>query len=353
MPQESLKSDKNRQQRNETHFFPLLPMDNDDANTIDPTKYFTPENKPHILSLLSSIFKSKSMPTEVECQQHLYRIGLEIQKVNKMNATTHNVAVQSACARRIAKLNDEKRFYQIIKEQHKIRHMYKQTKREGVKFACKERIKQLMLELETLDLEREEDITIEDQQDFNGSEGRHWYERALHYVNATNDLQHQDQYQSQPQQELEQDHYQENNPRYDNQTHQYSQSHQWHPKNYHNNQCNISSINKSLHSYQHQNYPQNQHNEREMERLVHHTQHASYQPQHHNAKVFRQMPPQQPIHSPLHAHQGYNNINHPQEHSQGNSRPNRSNTAQRLPLATALPPKKEGLSKLISYLAPD
>ena len=115
-----------------------------------------------------------------------------------MNAT-RNTSVQSACARRIAKLNYEKRFYQIIKEQYKIRRMHETTTTGSVKFACQERLKQLMLELESLEVEKKkldndaEDGTVPNDT----SNADEWYQRASQYVNAANDVQSTQQQQQQ------------------------------------------------------------------------------------------------------------------------------------------------------------
>jgi hypothetical protein len=98
-----------------------------------------------------------------------------------MIETTRNPTVKSACAIRISKLNYEKRFYQIIKEQYKIRQMERSTKMDSVKHACRERIKQLMVELESLDLEKGK----LEMQTSEGTE-KQWYQRATQYVNANN-----------------------------------------------------------------------------------------------------------------------------------------------------------------------
>lgn len=145
-------------------------------NAIKPTSSF--------LNFFSSIFKSKPTPTEGQCQQNLERIGLELHKAQQMIDTTHNASVQSACARRIAKLNYEKRFFQIIKEQYKIKHMHDTTTTGSVKFACQERLKQLMSELESLEVERKKLANAEETIPKKSAD--EWYQRATQYVNAAN-----------------------------------------------------------------------------------------------------------------------------------------------------------------------
>lgn len=174
--QKPSRSEKSLQRRTDTHFFPVLPPDNDvdekahnSSNTAQPTV----KSSSNLLSLFSSMFKSETTPSEEKCEENLHRIRREIQKLQQMNETTRNASVQSACADRIVKLNQEKRFYQIIREQYKIREMLKTTRIGSVKFACQERMKQLLLELESLDFEKED---VE--------KNEHWYNKAKQYVSS-------------------------------------------------------------------------------------------------------------------------------------------------------------------------
>jgi len=125
-----------------------------------------------------------------------------------------NEAVQSACKKRISKLKVERRFYQIIQEKYKLQSMMETTEVESVRVACRERLKQLIKELEALEMEDEEDvddneinkkshddeklvhkstISCADNDGVDGDVGAggeeqkedsQWYQRVLKYVNG-------------------------------------------------------------------------------------------------------------------------------------------------------------------------
>lgn len=359
-------------------------MDNDDDEDLgapnDPKNCYrsgkvvtdsSSDKKSPILSFFSSFFKAKSTPSEEQCQQHLNRIRLEIKKVQQMSDTTHNAAVQADCARRIAKLNDEKRFYQIIKEQHKIRHMFKTTKMEGVKYACKERMRQLMIELDSLDMKKENDfnVTVESTKRVEGQDRKEedvdWYQRVLQYVNVTNSEQYQDQREQAAQQLSHQPVIPISN----------EQKQQQYPHKY--DQQNIGDNNKEhllpqqyqqqpylYHHQQHDHLDHQARGPRKMKVLIQENRHVPFdsQPSNYPNKSRHSLPQHQHIRpsprSPQRVHESASVSNNGHyENSHYNDKikaPPRkgTHTMQRLPLATPVPPKKEGLNKLISYLAP-
>ena len=319
--------EKKLQEQHQTHFFPLLPMENDDDEVCVPAageNHHNPsDSHNHIdssnskfLCALSSLFKTKSTPTEEECRKNLQRIGLEISKIQQMIETTQNSAVQSACTHRMAKLNYEKRFYQIIKEQYKIRQMEKETKTGSVKFACQERLKQLIHELESLNLKKEE-LDLKTSQ--NGSNSN-WYEKATQYVNFNRE-------DRLPQQQtLDEYNSCHQYPYYDQQTNHLSQQH---PK-----ECQRDFYRSD--GYQH-------------------TSHSSikHQPTHHSpAQHENRVSPlylQQQIHSAsLSNHHNQYATHNIHNCSRNNLQPQ---PGQRLPLAKPIP-KQEGLNKFMSYIAP-
>ncbi|KAL3794159.1 hypothetical protein HJC23_012866 [Cyclotella cryptica] len=381
-----VRSEKSQPRRNDTHFFPLLPTDNDDDEDVGAlhekehrhrsnkvTADSSAQSKSSLLSFFSSFFKSKSTPSEEQCQQQLSRIGREIRKVELMNDTTRNAAVQTACARRIAKLNDEKRFYQIIKEQYKIRQMFKTTTMEGVKFACKERMKQLMIELESLDLEKGKDfnITVESKEGVKGHDQKdedvNWYQRVLQYVNATNNDQYNDQHEPAAQHINYQDDIPSNNEQMQQQyPHQYDQQ-----NNDYNNKLLPLQYQQLQYPQQSFQYHHQEHNHmahqargpRKTEVPIQENRHAPFdsQPSYYSEALHHSLPQHHHIHpGPRKSEQVYESSPIPSSdhqsayHNEKIRMPPRTgnNTTHQLPLATPLPPKKEGLNKLISYLAP-
>lgn len=329
------------------------------------------DNKSPILSFFSSFFKAKSTPSEEQCRQHLNRIGLEIKKVQQMSDTTQNAAVQADCARRIAKLNDEKRFYQIIKEQYKIRHMFKTTKTEGVKSACKERMRHLMIELESLDMKKENDfnVTVESTKRVEGqnrkAEDVDWYQRVLQYVTVTNSEQYHDQRKQaaqhlshQPDIPISNEQMQQQSPhKYDQQYNGYKNKEHFLPQQYQQQPY-------LYHQQQHDHLDHQTRGPRKREVLIQENHHVPFdsQPSNYPNKSRHSLPQHQHIcpspRSPQRVHESASvpNNGHCQNahYNDKIKTPPRkgTHTMQRLPLATPVPPKKEGLNKLISYLAP-
>ena len=114
-----------------------------------------------------------------------------------MSDTTQNKDVQSACCKRISKLKDEMRFCQIVKERHKIQSMLESSGVEEVKLACRERLKQLVLELDMLNLEEdilELKVAAKEGDVIGkvGQENEQWYQRVLQYVAPSEHEEHQD-----------------------------------------------------------------------------------------------------------------------------------------------------------------
>ena len=215
-------------------YFPVLPTDNDDDNedqyhengaTTDEndqyasnqlhlvTKGASPKKKKGFkLPTLSSVFSpsqpksTKATPSEDECKHRLAQIKLEINKSTSMMNASQNPAVQKACQTHVSKLQDEKRFYQIIQERHNIQSMLETTQVESVRSACKERFKQLIYELETLQMENKDKYDNEENNDGNCNttavsnppheedenneevEDSQWFDRILQYVSESTPL---------------------------------------------------------------------------------------------------------------------------------------------------------------------
>lgn len=105
-----------------------------------------------------------------------------------MIKNTQNEAVQYSCQRRISRLKDERRYHQIVLERHKILSMMETSELDIVKQACRERFNQLILELETLQLE---DHDIDGDSDDNttaAKEDSQWYERVLQYLDGIGEM---------------------------------------------------------------------------------------------------------------------------------------------------------------------
>ena len=199
-------------------YFPVLPTDNDDDNedqyhengaTDENDQYAS--NQLHLvtkgaspkmkkkgfkLPTLSSVFSpsqpksTKATPSEDECKHRLAQIKLEINKSTSMMNASQNPAVQKACQTHVSKLQDEKRFYQIIQERHNIQSMLETTQVESVRSACKERFKQLIYELETLQMENDkydndENCNTNEEDENDEGEDSQWFDRILQYVNES------------------------------------------------------------------------------------------------------------------------------------------------------------------------
>lgn len=145
-------------------------------------------------SLLGKQPKSSATPNEEECQRRLTEIRIELRKSTTMLDNSQNPAVQDACQRRINKLKKERQFYQIIQERSKVQSMLHTSNVESVKGACKERMKQLIYELETLQMEEENDDddggpTLPNdtrrEQPPDDVEDSQWFERVVQYVNES------------------------------------------------------------------------------------------------------------------------------------------------------------------------
>lgn len=191
-------SPEDERRRRDAHFFPVLPgVDDDDendqchsnTNRHISNKIMSSSSPPFFATFLKS---TSSTPSDENCQWRLHQIRREIEKVQHMSKSTQNKAVQSACQKRISKLNDERRFYQIIKERHKLQSMLEKTEMDNVKFACKERINQLLIELESLNVTEDEDFDMTKAnatayERLSQRQGNDWHQRVLKYVNPNDE----------------------------------------------------------------------------------------------------------------------------------------------------------------------
>ena len=105
-----------------------------------------------------------------------------------MIKNTQNEAVQVACQRRISRLKDERRYHQIVLERHKIQAVMETSELDIVKQACRERFNQLILELETLQLEDDDIDGDSDDNTTAAKEDSQWYERVLQYLDGVGEI---------------------------------------------------------------------------------------------------------------------------------------------------------------------
>ena len=172
----------------------LISTPNEAATKKKKKRFQLPTPQSVLSSLLGKQPKSSTAaPNEEECQRRLTEIRIELRKSTAMLDNSQNPAVQSACQRRINKLKKERQFFQIIQERSKVQSMLHTSKVESVKGVCKERMKQLIYELETLQMEEDDDDdergtlpnnTRREQLADDGDDSQ-WFERVFQYVNES------------------------------------------------------------------------------------------------------------------------------------------------------------------------